>query len=144
MGLFDGRSGEDEAGSTAQVAKLLGLPVVLVVDASAMARSAAAMVLGYATFDPGLRLAGVVLNRIAGERHFAAAKVAIERRSVLGLMHRDDEFALPGRHLGLVSALNETRPRASPALRPPPRGASTSTRSSPWRRRSRTRPAKSP
>jgi len=108
MGLFDGRSGEDESGSTAQVAKLLGLPVVLVVDASAMARSAAAMVLGYATFDPGLRVAGVVLNRIAGERHFEAAKVAIERQSgvpVLGLMHRDDAFALPGRHLGLVSAL---------------------------------------
>lgn len=108
MGLFDGRSGEDESGSTAQVAKLLGLPVVLAVDASAMARSAAAMVLGYATFDPGVRVAGVVLNRIAGERHFTAAKAAIERQAgvpVLGLLHRDDSFALPDRHLGLVSAL---------------------------------------
>ena len=69
MGLFDGRSGEDEVGSTAQLAKLLGLPVVLVVDASAMARSAAALVMGYQRFDPGLQIAGAVLNRVAGERH---------------------------------------------------------------------------
>jgi cobyrinic acid a,c-diamide synthase len=64
MGLFDGKGGGGEYASTAHVAKLLGAPVLLVVDASAMARSAAAIVHGYATFDPGLNLAGVILNRV--------------------------------------------------------------------------------
>src|SRR5574340_1704678 len=69
MGLFDGYDGASEAGSTAQMAKWLGLPVLLVVDARAMARSAAALVHGFASFDPGLTLAGVVFNRIGGAAH---------------------------------------------------------------------------
>src|SRR5215510_15900244 len=66
MGLYDGRSGVTEDGSTAEMAKLLGLPVILVVDASAMARSAAAMVLGYRLFDRKTKVKGIIFNRVAG------------------------------------------------------------------------------
>src|SRR5713101_8301192 len=69
MGLFDGRDALTEAGSTAEMAKLLGLPVLLVIDASAMARSAAALIHGYTSFDPNLRIAGVILNNVGGEIH---------------------------------------------------------------------------
>ena len=105
MGLFDGRTGGGEAGSTAQLAKLLGAPVVLVVDAAHIARSAAAIVRGFDSFDPDLRLAGVILNRIAGQRHFDAVAGPIEREAgvpVLGFLPRQDDLALPERYLGLV------------------------------------------
>jgi cobyrinic acid a,c-diamide synthase len=69
MGLYDGRSGATEEGSTAEMAKLLGLPVILVVDASAMARSAAAMVLGYRVFDRKTNVIGIIFNRVAGTGH---------------------------------------------------------------------------
>jgi cobyrinic acid a,c-diamide synthase len=74
MGLFDGYDGLSEAGSTAQMAKWLGLPVLLVVDARSMARSAAALVHGFATFDPDLALAGVVFNRVGGPRNWPSPK----------------------------------------------------------------------
>ena len=86
MGLFDGYDGASEAGSTAQMAKWLGLPVLLVVDARAMARSAAALVHGFASFDPALSLAGVVFNRVGSPRHLeylAAGPDVASRRAVL-------------------------------------------------------------
>ncbi|MEW6637143.1 MAG: cobyrinate a,c-diamide synthase [Actinomycetota bacterium] len=104
MGLFDGRSGGGEFASTAHVAKLLGAPVVLVVDASAMARSAAALVHGYGTFDPEVRLGGVVLNRVGSPAHERMLRDAIGPLGVpvLGVLRRDDAIRTPDRHLGLV------------------------------------------
>jgi cobyrinic acid a,c-diamide synthase len=105
MGLFDGR-GTTAEGSTAHVAALLGAPVVLVVDASAQGRSAAALVSGFASFDPGLRLAGVILNRVGSARHEEILRDALAGigMPVLGALRRDDGVAVPSRHLGLVPA----------------------------------------
>ena len=105
MGLFDGHSGRDEAGSTAEVAKLLGAPVLLLMDAARMARSAAALALGYARFDPALRVSGFALNNVAGESHYSYAREAIEGADlgpVVGYLPRDPALVLPERHLGLV------------------------------------------
>ncbi len=104
MGLFDGYSGLDEGGSTAQLAKLLCAPVLLVLDAGKMARSTAAMALGYARFDPGLTVAGVLLNFLAGETHFRWAREAVEEVGipVVGYLPQDPELRLAERHLGLI------------------------------------------
>ncbi|SEF68923.1 cobyrinic acid a,c-diamide synthase [Actinacidiphila yanglinensis] len=104
MGLFDGATGHGELASTAQVAKVLAAPVVLVVDASAQARSVAALVHGFASFDPGVRLGGVVLNKVGSARHEEILRAALEEvgMPVLGSLGRSDVLAVPARHLGLV------------------------------------------
>ncbi|HVW46819.1 MAG TPA: cobyrinate a,c-diamide synthase [Solirubrobacterales bacterium] len=106
MGLFDGASGKGELASTAHVAKLLRAPVVLVVDASAMARSAAAIVHGYATFDPDVRVAGVIYNKVGSDHHEELLREATAPLGipVLGAIRRSEEVAAPERHLGLVPA----------------------------------------
>jgi cobyrinic acid a,c-diamide synthase len=107
MGLFDGRSLEDESGSTAEMAKWLQAPVLLVVDGSAMARSAGAVVLGFESFDPDLRLSGVLFNRVAGEKHFAYLRAGMETRcsaKPIGFLPRSDTIRIPQRHLGLQLA----------------------------------------
>ena len=107
MGLFDGRSGADEQGSTAHLAKLLGLPVVLVMDVSSQARSAAAVALGFARFDPQLALAGVLLNRVASPRHESLLRQALQTLPdvpLLGCLPRAEGLGLASRHLGLVTA----------------------------------------
>jgi cobyrinic acid a,c-diamide synthase len=107
MGLFDGYDGASEAGSTAQIAKWLGLPVLLVVDARAMARSAAALVHGFASFDPDLSLAGVIFNRIGGAGHLKYLQQALTSLPdvrCFGGLPRDPELAIPERHLGLATA----------------------------------------
>jgi len=115
MGLFDGREALTDAGSTAEMAKLLGLPVLLVVDASAMARSAAALIHGYESFDHSLDVAGVIFNRVAGAGHFAYLRESVEatcRARVLGWLSTDESVTLPERHLGLFMAdevLNDAR-----------------------------------
>ncbi|MCF2527493.1 cobyrinate a,c-diamide synthase [Yinghuangia soli] len=104
MGLFDGAAGRGGFASTAHVARLLGAPVVLVVDARSQGRSVAALVHGFATFQPGLRPAGIILNRVGTERHEAILREALEPLGipVLGVIGRHDAIAKPSRHLGLV------------------------------------------
>ncbi|MBI5135975.1 MAG: cobyrinate a,c-diamide synthase [Nitrospirae bacterium] len=106
MGLFDGAGDGTGRGSTASLAKGLGLPVLLVVDASGMAGSVAAVVHGFATLDPDLRIAGVVLNRVAGASHLEHLADAIRPTGVplLGHLGRDADIAIPSRHLGLTTA----------------------------------------
>ncbi len=107
MGLFDGKDGGAETGSSAQIAKLLKLPAVLVLDAAKTARSIAAVALGFELFDPGLQLSGIILNRVAGERHFRMLREAIEaacKTPVLGWLPREPAIAIPERHLGLQTA----------------------------------------
>ncbi len=103
MGLFDGAGGTDWA-STAHIARLLGCPVLLVVDCARLSRSLAAIVYGYKTLDPRVNIAGVVLNRVGSDRHLAMLKAAIAsiQVPVLGVLRRDDAVELPDRHLGLV------------------------------------------
>jgi len=108
MGLHDGRDGKSDVGSTAQMAKYLNAPVVLVVDAWNLARSAAAMVFGYKMFDPEVRLAGVIFNRVAGIAHGEWIRQAMESASataevvVLGCLPSDKRLATPERLLGLL------------------------------------------
>jgi cobyrinic acid a,c-diamide synthase len=117
MGLFDGASGRGELASTAHVAKLLRAPVLLVVDAAAMARSAAAIVHGYRTFDPDVDVAGVVFNRVGSDHHELLLREAVEPLGVpvLGALRRDERVTAPERHLGLVPA-GEREARTAGAL----------------------------
>ncbi|NJN57006.1 MAG: cobyrinate a,c-diamide synthase [Leptolyngbyaceae cyanobacterium SL_5_9] len=104
MGLFDGATGADDTASTAHVARLLNLPVLLVIDCSRLSRSAAAIALGYRSFDPRLEFAGIVLNRVGSDRHLELLKAALEPLDlpILGVFRRHDDIAIPDRHLGLV------------------------------------------
>lgn len=107
MGLFDGFSGSSEAGSTAQMAKWLGLPVLLVVNAASMARSAAALVQGFQRFDPDVTFAGVLFNYLGSDSHLAYLKEAMAEyveMPLLGGVLREDRLAMPERHLGLMTA----------------------------------------
>ncbi len=106
MGLFDGYDGRSEAGSTAEVAKLLSAPVVLVIDAHSMARSVGAVALGFRQFDPQLNLAGVILNNVASAAHAQWVTEAVQSvgSSVLGCVPRSQNLAVPERHLGLYMA----------------------------------------
>jgi cobyrinic acid a,c-diamide synthase len=116
MGLFDGRIPERSAsgasigtagaGSTADVAGLLGAPVLLVVDCRGQARSLAALLHGFRSFDPALRIGGVVLNRVGSLRHVDVLRAAADEAGlpVLGALPRSDGLAVPSRHLGLVTA----------------------------------------
>ncbi len=107
MGLFDGFSGQSEAGSTAQMAKWLELPVLLVVDAASMARSAAALVQGFERFDADLQFAGVVFNNLGSKGHLEYLQQAMQGNvamPVVGGLQRDHAMHMPERHLGLVTA----------------------------------------
>ncbi len=108
MGLFDGvaKPGVSGDGSSADLAMMMGWPVVLILDVSGQAQTAAAVALGCASMRPGMRLAGVVLNRVASPRHEALVRAGMEAAGirVLGALPRNPEISLPERHLGLVQA----------------------------------------
>jgi cobyrinic acid a,c-diamide synthase len=131
MGLYDGRtllagarsahaggSAGGSFGSTAHVARLLDAPVVLVVDAAAQGRSVAALVHGFRTFEPGLRIVGVILNRVGSFRHADLLREALDEvgTPVLGTLYRSDAVAAPSRHLGLVPVV-ERHAEASASVR---------------------------
>lgn len=107
MGLFDGK-GADSESSSAEIAKILTTPVILVIDAGKLAQSAAAIVYGYKNYDPELNLKGVIINNISSKRHYKLLKEAVEADKVgvevLGYLPRNMEIELPERHLGLVPA----------------------------------------
>ena len=108
MGLYDGASATGDAGSTAELAKLLDCPVLLVLDASAVSRSAAAVVRGFRDMDRKVHIAGCIVNRLSGPGHYRLVKEGIERLagvSVVGWLPKDPEIHLPERHLGLVPAI---------------------------------------
>jgi cobyrinic acid a,c-diamide synthase len=111
MGLFDGR-GTTSFGSTAHVARLLGAPVLLVVDAASQGRSVAALVAGFAGYDPRVRLGGVILNRVGSARHEEILRAALDDLGVpvLGALRRDDAVMAPSRHLGLVPVAEREGP----------------------------------
>ncbi|WP_432826979.1 cobyrinate a,c-diamide synthase [Dactylosporangium sp. CA-092794] len=115
MGLYDGRTGAGEHGSTAHVARLLAAPVVLVVDATAQARSVAALVHGFRSFGDGLHIAGVVLNRVGSDRHEQILRDACAEvgTPVLGVLRRHDAVAAPSRHLGLVPVVERSAEAAA-------------------------------
>lgn len=107
MGLYDGKGAAGE-GSSAQIAKLLNLPVILVMDGAGLANSAAAMVLGFQKFDPETRLAGVIFNRVKHEGHFQYLKNAVESKTgipCLGFLPPEEAVAVPERHLGLTTVV---------------------------------------
>ncbi|MBE9209587.1 cobyrinate a,c-diamide synthase [Nostoc sp. LEGE 06077] len=112
MGLFDGVMGSTEEASlhpftfasTAHVARLLDLPVVLVIDCSRLSGSVAAIAHGYCSFDPKIKIAGLVLNRVGSDRHLSLLKDALQslQLPILGVLRRQDNITIPDRHLGLV------------------------------------------
>ncbi|SMB96219.1 cobyrinate a,c-diamide synthase [Deinococcus hopiensis] len=106
MGLYDGRDPASDAHSTADLARLLEAPVVLVIDAAGSARTVAAVAQGLRSFGPDLNVVGVILNRVAGERHAALCEVALTQIGLptLGFVSRDEALHLPARHLGLLRA----------------------------------------
>ncbi|GAB96907.1 cobyrinic acid a,c-diamide synthase [Kineosphaera limosa] len=117
MGLFDGALGTDGFASSAHVARATDTPVLLVVNCAAASRSVAAVVHGFATFEPGVRVGGVILNNVASPRHEAEAQAAVAATGVrvLGSIPRLPDVVVPSRHLGLIPAA-ERRPEALGAV----------------------------
>ncbi|MGL5034041.1 MAG: cobyrinate a,c-diamide synthase [Microcystaceae cyanobacterium] len=106
MGLFDGVpfNQYDDFASTAHIARLLNLPVLLVLDCSRLSGSIAAIASGYRNFDPRVKIIGVILNRVGSDRHLTLLEQALEKISlpILGVLHREDNLTIPHRHLGLI------------------------------------------
>lgn len=108
MGLYDGKDPRSNTGSTAEISVLLEAPVLLVVNVQSMARSAAAIVMGYQKLDERVRIAGVIVNKCGSEGHYKIVKAAIEKECgvpVVGWLGRDDAMSIPERHLGLIPAI---------------------------------------
>jgi len=111
MGLYDGRMGLEGNGSTAEIARILQIPVVLIVDVTKMSESAAALVLGYSQLDPKVNIVGVILNNVGGPSHLCSTAEAIEKKTnmpVLGYLPKTATVSFSERHLGLVPATEKT------------------------------------
>ncbi|HET9805386.1 MAG TPA: cobyrinate a,c-diamide synthase [Nitrososphaeraceae archaeon] len=105
MGLFDGAEGKNNFASTAQIAKILDSPIILVIDASKAARSIAAIAYGFMNFDKGLKIKGIILNKIASNKHFQLIKDAFDNNikiPIVGVIYKNQEFTFSERHLGLI------------------------------------------
>lgn len=104
MGLFDGAAGRKDFASTAHIARLLNVPILLVLNCSGMSHSIAAIAHGYRSLDPRLKFAGVVLNRVGSDRHLELLTAALDPLNIpiLGVLRRHDEITIPDRHLGLI------------------------------------------
>lgn len=110
MGLYDGRSGKTGEGSTAEIARWLNSPVLLVVDVAKTSQSAAATVLGFKNYDPEINLVGVILNQVGSNNHLQSVKEAIEAATgipVVGHVPRNEDVRLPERHLGLIPTVEQ-------------------------------------
>lgn len=119
MGLFDGRSPSTLEGSGAELAAWLDLPVVVVMDASGMARTAAALVAGLANYNPEVKVSGVIFNRVGSKGHgrlLAEAMQSVPQVRCLGALERREDLAIPSRHLGLVSPGAAVKPGWADAL----------------------------
>jgi cobyrinic acid a,c-diamide synthase len=116
MGLFDGISGRSDDGSTAQIARLTGSTVILVIDAKGHARSAAALVKGFVEFDPDVKIGGIIFNNVASDNHARILREAIEANlpqiRVIGCIPRDSRLHIPSRHLGLLTVEENALPPA--------------------------------
>jgi len=111
-GLYEGISPTGDVGNTASVAKALDAPVILIMNARSLVKSAAAVVLGFKALDPDIKIEGVILNKIKGKRHYLKAKEAVEKLTstrVIGGIPRDDDLEVKERHLGLVPALEQVK-----------------------------------
>lgn len=116
MGLFDGLSGKDDYASTAQIAKILDAPVILVIDAGKAARSIAAIALGFLHFDKKLKIAGFILNNVAGDKHARFVQDAFACKvnvPIIGIVRRDKKITIEERHLGLIPALELEKKKRS-------------------------------
>lgn len=105
MGLFDGAGGKNNFASTAQIAKILNSPIILVIDASKAARSIAVIAYGFMKFEKGLKIKGIILNKISSNRHFNFIKDAFENKikiPIVGVIYRNQELIFSERHLGLI------------------------------------------
>ncbi len=111
-GLYEGISPVEDVGNTASIAKALDSPIILIMDARSLVKSAAAVVLGFKNLDPSLKIEGVILNKIKGKRHYLKAKESVEKLAntkVIGGIPRDESLIVDERHLGLVPALEQDK-----------------------------------
>ena len=112
-GLYEGLEGDSDIGSTASIAKMLGLPVVLVIDTGSLTRSSAAIINGFRAFDPDVKIAGVILNKVSGPQHSNKLDITMSTYckgvEVVGKIRKDRENTLGQRHLGLDTILDEDR-----------------------------------
>ncbi|MDR2873432.1 MAG: Ni-sirohydrochlorin a,c-diamide synthase [Methanobrevibacter sp.] len=111
-GLYEGISSISDVGSTASIAKALNAPIILILDARSLVKSAAAIVLGFKSLEPELKIEGVILNKVKGKKHYLKTKESVEKLAktkVIGGIPRDDKISIEQRHLGLVPALEKDK-----------------------------------